>query len=79
MYLKSYYLKNKGLTHTNFIRRGKNIYVGKKITKEFKIAPFHIKYLHQRYSKSITSDIISAIYDYSNSFDDIGILCKSLQ
>ena len=70
-YLKSYYLKNKGISQNKFIKHGKIIYETKKLKNKFKMVSYHIKYLNQKYSKSLKSNNFSAIYDYANSFDDI--------
>lgn len=79
IYLKSYFINNKGITQTNFIKFAKQKYIDNGFKKKFKMAPFHLKYIYQKFSKNLLPNNMSEIYEYANSFNELGVVCQSYE
>lgn len=65
----------------NFIDYGKALYNDKKykLYLNFKMAQYHLKNLYYRYVNILLPKSLSDIYNYANSFEEIGQLAREYE
>ena len=79
--LKIFFLENKEklIKPKHFIEYGNKIYKKYKMFKKFKMAEYHLKNLYQKFKISLLPKNLSEIYNYANSFEDIGPIARSYE
>ena len=80
--MKTFFLDNKDcLKPKTFINYGKNLYNNTELnlSQNFDLPKYHLKNLYYKYVNTLLPVSLSEIYEYANSFDNLGPLARAYQ